>query len=410
MKVQSMKPFGAIHSGGMTSLDRQAVTAVYHSLIFRFQTKTIVNRFQLVYNKAKPVYENAFELNRFSTREGSLLKKVTMADVAKLANVSKSTVSQYLNKRYEYMSEETRKRIAEAIEELGYQPNIIARSLKQKTTATIGVIVFNMLHMMTTQVLHAIEEECQKRGFQVIVCNSGDDPDKEKTYVDTLLAKQVDGLIVFPTGKNEDVYRRLVEERFPLVFVDRMVPGLEADSVLLDNFAAAEMAVDYFASNGYRRIAIVTPPLVSYNVPRMERLEGFRAAMRKRGLDVEDENIIAADPDALPEVLKQRFAEPKRPNALFAINDLTLMGVLRFVKDAGVRVPDEVAIINIDDVPFADIYTPALTTIAQPTFAMGKKAAERVFEQMKAKKADGPRVFRFSPVLMERTSIRREKA
>ncbi|AGT32259.1 LacI family transcription regulator [Geobacillus genomosp. 3] len=337
------------------------------------------------------------------------MKKVTMADVAKLANVSKSTVSQYLNKRYEYMSEETRKRIAEAIEELGYQPNVIARSLKQKTTATIGVIVFNMLHMLTTQVLHAIEEECQKRGFQVIVSNSGDDPEKEKRYVDMLLAKQVDGLIIFPTGKNEEVYRRLTAERFPLVFVDRMVPGVEADSILLDNQKAAEMAVDYLASQGYDRIAIVTPPLVAHNVPRMERLEGFRAAMRKRGLDVEDGNIIAADPDALPEVLKQRFAEPKRPNALFAINDLTLMGVLRFVKDAGVRVPDEVAIINIDDVPFADIYTPALTTIAQPTFAMGKKAAERVFEQMKAKKADGPRVFRFSPTLMERTSIKREK-
>ncbi|KAF0995248.1 HTH-type transcriptional regulator KdgR [Geobacillus sp. TFV-3] len=375
----------------------------------RASKKSVVNRFQIVYNEAKPVYENAFELNRFSAREGSLLKKVTMADVAKLANVSKSTVSQYLNKRYEYMSEETRKRIAEAIEELGYQPNIIARSLKQKTTATIGVIVFNMLHMLTTQVLHAIEEECQKRGFQVIVCNSGDDPEKEKTYVDTLLAKQVDGLIVFPTGKNDDVYHRLVAEQFPLVFVDRMVPGVEADSVLLDNLGAAEMAVDYFASYGYNRIAIVTPPLVPYNVPRMERLEGFRAAMRKRGLDVEDRNIIAADPDALPEVLKQRFAEPKRPNALFAINDLTLMGVLRFVKDAGVRVPDEVAIINIDDVPFADIYTPALTTIAQPTFAMGKKAAERVFEQMDRKRVDQPKVFRFSPTLMERTSIRREK-
>ncbi|MEW5323576.1 LacI family DNA-binding transcriptional regulator [Geobacillus thermoleovorans] len=337
------------------------------------------------------------------------MKKVTMADVAKLANVSKSTVSQYLNKRYEYMSEETRKRIAQAIEELGYQPNVIARSLKQKTTATIGVIVFNMLHMLTTQVLHAIEEECQKRGFQVIVCNSGDDPEKEKKYVEMLLAKQVDGLIVFPTGKNDDVYHRLVAEQFPLVFVDRMVPGVEADSVLLDNAGAAEMAVHYFTFYGREQIAIVTPPLVPYNVPRMERLEGFRAAMRKRGLDVEDRNIIAADPDALPEVLKQRFAESKRPNALFAINDLTLMGVLRFVKDAGVRVPDEVAIINIDDVPFADIYTPALTTIAQPTFAMGKKAAERVFEQIDRKGVDQPKVFRFSPTLMERTSIRREK-
>ncbi|MGG3924188.1 LacI family DNA-binding transcriptional regulator, partial [Geobacillus thermodenitrificans] len=219
------------------------------------------------------------------------MKKVTMADVAKLANVSKSTVSQYLNKRYEYMSEETRKRIAQAIEELGYQPNVIARSLKQKTTATIGVIVFNMLHMLTTQVLHAIEEECQKREFQVIVCNSGDDPEKERKYIDMLLAKQVDGLIVFPTGKNEDVYHRLVAERFPIVFVDRMVPGVEADSVLLDNFGAAEMAVDYLAAHGYDRIAIVTPPLVAHNVPRMERLQGFRMAMEKRGLKVDDRSV-----------------------------------------------------------------------------------------------------------------------
>ncbi|OQP06179.1 LacI family transcriptional regulator [Geobacillus sp. 46C-IIa] len=336
------------------------------------------------------------------------MKKVTMADVAKLANVSKSTVSQYLNKRYEYMSEETRKRIAQAIEELGYQPNVIARSLKQKTTATIGVIVFNMLHMLTTQVLHAIEEECQKRGFQVIVCNSGDDPEKEKTYVDTLLAKQVDGLIVFPTGKNEDVYRHLVAERFPLVFVDRVVPGVEADSVLLDNFGAAEMAVDYLAAHGYDRIAIVTPPLVAHNVPRMERLQGFQAAMEKRNLEVGAGSVIAAEAAALPRELQKRFADPKRPNALFAINDLTLMGILRFVKETGIRVPDELGLINVDDVPFADIYTPALTTIAQPTFAMGKKAAERVFEQMDRGRINKPHVFRFSPTLVKRTSIRRE--
>jgi len=336
------------------------------------------------------------------------LKKVTMADVAKLANVSKSTVSQYLNKRYEYMSEETRKRIAQAIEELGYQPNVIARSLKQKTTATIGVIVFNMLHMLTTQVLHAIEEECQKRGFQVIVCNSGDDPEKEKTYVDMLLAKQVDGLIVFPTGKNEDVYHHLVAERFPLVFVDRMVPGVEADGVLLDNLSAAEIAVDYLASHGYDRIAIVTPPLVPYNVPRMERFEGFRIAMEKRGWRIDDMNVIAVESAALPGELQKRFAAPERPNALFAINDLTLMGILRFVKETGIRVPDELGLINIDDVPFADIYTPTLTTIAQPTFAMGKKAAERVFEQIDRERASKPRMFRFPPALMERTSIRRE--
>lgn len=331
-----------------------------------------------------------------------------MADVAKLANVSKSTVSQYLNQRYEYMSEETRKRIARAIEELGYQPNVIARSLKQKTTATIGVIVFNMLHMLTTEVLHAVEEECQKRGFHVIVCNSDDDPEKEKKYVDMLLAKQVDGLIVFPTGKNEEMYRHLAEEHFPLVFVDRMVPGVEIDSVLLDNFMAAEMAVDYLITHGYDRIAIVTPPLVAHNVPRMERFEGFCKAMKKRGLDVGDMNVITANPAVLSEELKKRFTKPERPNALFAINDLTLMGILRFAKETDIRMPEDLGVINIDDVPFADIYTPVLTTIAQPTFAMGKKASERVFAQIDQKRKGKPRVFRFPPILKERTSIRRK--
>ncbi|BDG36195.1 LacI family DNA-binding transcriptional regulator [Geobacillus sp. 44B] len=334
------------------------------------------------------------------------MKKVTMADVAKLANVSKSTVSQYLNKRYEYMSEETRKRIARAIEELGYQPNIIARSLKQKTTATIGVIVFNILHMLTIQVLHAIEEACQERGFHVIVSNSDDDPEKEKKYIDMLLAKQVDGLIVFTTGKNEDVYQRLVEERFPLVFVDRMVPGVEADAILLDNKRAAALAVEYLASHGYERIGAVAPPLASHVVPRMERIEGFRQALTEKGLPVIADYFVTAEISSIQRELAKLFASGRPPEALFAINDLTLMKILHFVKNNGIHVPDDLALISIDDVPFADIYTPTLTTIAQPTFAMGKKAAERLFLQIARKQKHKPQIFRFPPTLIERKSVR----
>ncbi|GMN99286.1 LacI family DNA-binding transcriptional regulator [Parageobacillus thermoglucosidasius] len=334
------------------------------------------------------------------------MKKVTMADVAKWANVSKSTVSQYLNKRYEYMSEETRKRIARAIEELGYQPNIIARSLKQKTTMTIGVIVFNLLHMLTTQVLHAIEEACQERGFHVIVSNSDDDPEKEKKYIEMLRAKQVDGLIIFPTGKNADVYQKMTEERFPLVFVDRMVPGVKADAVLLDNQKAAALAVEYFAERGYERIGVVAPPPVSHIIPRMERIEGFRQALAKKGLPVVDDYFITTEIPRIQKELTRLFASGRLPEALFAINDLTLMEVLYFVKGNHIKIPDELAIISIDDVPFAHVYTPTLTTIAQPTFAMGKKAAERLFLQIAKKSEHQPQVFRFSPTFIERGSAK----
>jgi len=338
------------------------------------------------------------------------LKKVTMADVARRANVSKSTVSQYLNKRYEFMSEETRKRIAQAIKELRYQPNIIARSLKQKSTATIGVIVFNILHMLTTQVLRAIEDICQERDFHLIVCNTDDDPEKERKYIEMLWAKQVDGLIIFPTGKNVDLYQRMVSERFPLVFVDRMVPGIEADAIMLDNAQAAELAVQYLAEQGYKRMGIVAPPIAPHVIPRMERIEGFQKALAARGLSFVEEYVVTAETPAIQRRLEVLFSRPQPPEALFAINDLTLMEILTFTKTHQLTIPNDVAVVSIDDVSFAPIYTPALTTIAQPTFEMGRKAAERLFLQMEQKDNHYPQVLRLPPTFIERESAKKRKS
>ena len=333
------------------------------------------------------------------------LQKVTMADVAKLANVSKSTVSQYLNKRYEYMSEETRRRIAEAIEQLQYRPNVIARSLKQKSTATIGVIVFNILHMLTTQVLRAIEDMCQQHDFHVIVCNTEDDPEKEKKYIDMLWAKQVDGFIIFPTGKNVDLYKRMIEARLPVVFVDRTVEGIDVDAVLLDNERAVQLGVHYFIEQGYKHIGLVAPPFAPHVIPRTERINAFRHALREANLPIEEEWIITEQVKHISERLDALLQRNKLPEAIFAINDLTLMEVLTFVKRRQLTIPHDIALISIDDVPFASIYTPSLTTIAQPAFEMGEKATERLFMQM-----DGdisPQMFRLAPKLIERDSAKK---
>src|SRR5699024_2344939 len=167
-------------------------------------------------------------------------------DVARRANVSKSTVSQYLNKRFNYMGEETKKRIEKAIDDLGYQANVIARSLKQKRTFTIGVIVANILHAFSTQVIRAIEDVCQEHDVHVIVCNADDDQEKEKKYIEMLRAKQVDGLIVLPTGENIELYETMVDTPFPLVFMDRKVKGLKVDTFLLDNEDAVKQAFTHF--------------------------------------------------------------------------------------------------------------------------------------------------------------------
>ncbi|CUA79138.1 LacI family DNA-binding transcriptional regulator [Anoxybacillus suryakundensis] len=333
------------------------------------------------------------------------MRKVTMADVARLANVSKSTVSQYLNKRYEYMSEETKKRIAEAIEQLQYRPNVIARSLKQKSTATIGVIVFNILHMLTTQVLRAIEDMCQQHDFHVIVCNTDDDPEKERKYIDMLWAKQVDGFIIFPTGKNVDLYKKMIEARLPLVFVDRTVEGIDVDAVLLDNEGAVQLAVRYLVKQGYKHIGLVAPPFASHVIPRTERIHAFRHVLRAANLPIEEEWIVTEQVKRIPERLDALLRQNKLPEAIFAINDLTLMEVLTFVKKHQLSIPTDVALISIDDVPFASVYTPSLTTIAQPAFDMGKKAAERLFMQMDGETR--PQMFRLAPKLIERDSAKK---
>lgn len=330
--------------------------------------------------------------------------KVTITDVARYAGVSKSTVSQYLNKRYDYMAEKTKIKIEQAIEELGYHPNIVARSLKQKSTTTIGVITANILHVFSTQVIRAIEDFCNELDFHVIVCNADDDPEKEKKYIDMLRAKQVDGIIIFPTGGNVPTYEQMIKEEFPIVFVDRYVPGIMGSAILLDNMKAATLAVNEFTRKGYDRIAIIMPEKADSITPRMERINGYKEALLDNGLAVNPSYIQSLEVKNMKKGLEEMLALPEPPNAIIAGNDLTLYEVLSYTKEKGITIPDELAIIAIDDVPFANIYYPEITSIVQPAFEMGTKAANLLFEKINNHSIPNEEVFRFEPKLIVRSS------
>lgn len=331
------------------------------------------------------------------------MKNVTISDVAKHAGVSKSTVSQFLNGRYEYMSEETKKRIEEAIKELDYQPNILARSLKQKTTSTIGVIVANILHEFSTQIIRSIEDYCNMYNFNVIVCNADDDPTKEKKYIETLRAKQVDGLIIFPTGDNKKLYEKMEEERYPVVFVDRIVEGLQVPSILLNNEQAAELAVEHFLEKGYERLGIITSSLIKNITPRIERVHGFKQALQKRGLPVHDSFIKGMEVQEIQKGLHAMLQMDAPVQAVLAGNDRALKEILKYVNSHSIKIPEELAIIGIDDVSFAEFYAPKLTTIAQPTFEMGKEAARILLDMIKGKTTKTG-IIRFEPKLLVRDS------
>ncbi|MGO4889184.1 LacI family DNA-binding transcriptional regulator [Anaerobacillus sp. MEB173] len=332
------------------------------------------------------------------------MRKVTITDVAKKANVSKSTVSQYLNKRFDYMAEKTKERIEQAIEELGYKPNIVARSLKQKSTSTIGVIVANILHAFSTQVIRAIEDYCHEYGFHIIVCNADDEPEKEKKYIEMLLAKQVDGLIIFPTVGNVDTYQDLVKANYPVVFIDRMVHDVKIPSVMLNNEKASDLAVTHFAEKGYKKIGIITTS-VSHNVtPRIERVKGFKKSLVENNLPVINDFIKSLEVDEIQQGLKDMLQQENCPDALLAGNDLVLMEILKYVKDHSINIPTELAVIGIDDVEFAGVYYPTLTTIAQPTFEMGLKAATLILDKLQNKEIDSEEIYRFEPTLISRES------
>ncbi|WCK56568.1 substrate-binding domain-containing protein [Aneurinibacillus sp. Ricciae_BoGa-3] len=334
------------------------------------------------------------------------MSKITIHDVANLANVSKSTVSQYLNKRFTYMREETKQRIEEAIRELNYQPNIVARSLKQKRTSTIGVIVANILHTFSTKVIRAIEDICQEQDVHVIVCNADDQPEKEKRYIEMLQAKQVDGLIIFPTGGNYDLYESMIQQKYPIIFMDRIVQALPIPSFLLDNDKAARIAVDYFVEKGHSHIAIVTTSILRSITPRVERIDGYKRAIAANGLTLREDYIISRDIGDINSHLQKLFALTEPPTAILAGNDLALIEVLDFVKGRCLRIPQDIALIGIDDVSFAHIFSPSLTTISQPAYQMGTEAAALLLAKIKkTQNADTDRLFRYAPLLNIRGSV-----
>ncbi|TWT05288.1 LacI family transcriptional regulator [Planococcus sp. CPCC 101016] len=332
------------------------------------------------------------------------MKTITMATVAQHAQVSKSTVSHFLNGRYSHMSDETKKRVEKSIKELDYRPNILARSLKQKTTTTIGVIVANSLHTFSAQVIRSIEDICNKADFHLIVCNADNDSIKEQKYIDMLRAKQVDGMIILPTGHNEAIYNDMVDSNYPVVFVDRTLPNVAIPSVMVNNEMASRLAVQHFIDSGYRKISIITNEIDAI-APRIERIVGYKKTLDSNGLKIEEDYIKALEIQHVQQGVKELLELEEPPQAILAGNDLTLIEILKYLKSQNLKIPKDMAVIGIDDVSFASFFEPALTIVEQPAFDIGKKAAELLMGKIQKEGQVGQsKMYLFEPELVIRNS------
>jgi len=336
------------------------------------------------------------------------MKRPTISDVALLAGVSRSTVSQYLNKRYKHMSEATQEKIRLSIDELHYQPNELARGLKQKKTSMIGIIVATITSEFTTEIVRSIEDECLKKGIQLIICNADDDVEKEKQYINMLVARQIDGLITFPNAENRMLYQELLNQKYPLVFLDRKIDGIAVPTILFDNAEASRRAVDCFVQNGHDKIAVLTKPMGEYFITtRFERIEGYKQGLNEHSIPVREEYIYSVEMNEMQNALKNLFELDDPPTAILAGNDMILEEVLVFAKEQKYEVANKFSVIGIDDVLFAKIYTPAITTISQPTYEMGKKSAQVLMALINEEKEDSVvMTYRFPPIFNDRESVK----
>ncbi|MBW7881095.1 MAG: LacI family DNA-binding transcriptional regulator [Caldilineaceae bacterium] len=306
---------------------------------------------------------------------------VKIEDVARYAGVSTATVSRVLSGK-QHVSQELRERVLAAIQDLNYRPSRVARSLRIQRSSIIGLIISDIQNPFFTSIVRAVEDVAQRSGYSVLLCNSDEDTAKEMMYIELMLAEHVAGIIVSPTDSESDMYLRLLEAGVPVVAIDRRVESVEIDTVINDNVAAARRIVEHLIDNGHRRIGAVIGVMQAST--GYERYRGYRAALEAHGLPV-DENLVRV---GMPRshigytLTKELLALENPPTAIFTGNNLLTVGALRAIDELGLCIPDNVALAAFDEMEWMFLIKPAITVVAQPTYEMGRSAAELLMRRI----------------------------
>lgn len=312
-------------------------------------------------------------------------------DVALHAGVSVTTVSHVVNGT-RFVSEVARQRVEAAVRELGYVPSAVARSLKHNTTHTFGMVIPNNSNPYFAEIIQGVEARCFAAGYNVILCNSNDDPERQAAYLRVLAEKRIDGLIFVVTGSDAVVRATLGGINTPLVLLDREVSGVSSDLVEVNHVLGSQMATEHLLELGHPRVACISgPPGLS---PSSQRRAGWKDALEKAGVERKESDLARGDFTArggylaMQTLLKRR----PRPTAVFACNDLMAVGALTAAREAGIAVPQQLSIVGFDDIELAAFSAPPLTTVAQPKLEIGTLAAELLLERVSASRSESRRV------------------
>ncbi|TDG00121.1 LacI family DNA-binding transcriptional regulator [Paenibacillus piri] len=309
------------------------------------------------------------------------MKRATLKEVAMLAGVSTATVSNVLN-RTKYVSEEVTNKINAAVAELNYQPNSVAKSLRVQQSRIIGLLISDIANPFLTEAVRGIEAELARSGYNILLCNTDSSTDKERSHLETLIGKRVDGLIVSSAGNSGEYFRSLGTAGVPIVFLNRCPEFLNSDVIMTNNIQGAYAATEHLIRHGSRAIAIITGPL-SISTGN-DRLTGYRRALEDYGI-TESAQLVKEglfDIRSGYESMKELMEQETKPDAVFVSNNSMTLGAYKYIKEAELRIPGQLAIVGFDDPDWAEIVDPPMTTVRQPAYQLGVLAAGLMLERI----------------------------
>ncbi|MCY8318978.1 LacI family DNA-binding transcriptional regulator [Bacillus vallismortis] len=330
----------------------------------------------------------------------------TIKDVAECAGVSKSTVSRYINGKIDAISPEKVKSIKKAIAELNYRPSKMAQGLKIKKSKLIGFVVADITNPFSVAAFRGVEEVCDQYGYSIMVCNTDNNPEKEREMLLKLEAHSVEGLILNATGENKDVLHAFREQLIPTILIDRKLPDLKLDTVTTDNRRITREILQKIYSKGYTDVALFSEPVSSIS-PRTERAEVYQemasvenvnGLVRMYEIDVKNkEQLKAALQTFHTEMLEQK-------KAILALNGLIMLKIISCMEELGLRIPQDIGIAGFDDTEWYKLIGPGITTIAQPSHDMGRTAMERVLKRIEGDKG-APQTIELEAEVIMRQSL-----
>jgi len=309
--------------------------------------------------------------------------RATIHDVAVHAGVSAMTVSRVINKSPR-VSDDTRERVEASIAELGYVPSRLARGLIQRKTHAFGVIVPDVANPFFTLVVRGVEQVAWRAGYHVILCDTQGDLERERGYLEDMVAFHVDGVLVAPVGdRSRPQLRRLTRNNVPFVLVDRSISGLEADLVQGDSVGGARQLVEHLIDLGHRRIGMVTET-TDVSTAR-DRLQGYRDALEEAGVEFDPELVVESstiDPDVAAAATLRLLALPAPPTAIFAVNNIAVVGVAEAARRRNLEIPGDLAVVCFDDIEHVARLYPFLTVMAQPAETYGTVATQLLLDRI----------------------------